>query len=51
MKPKKTAVEKIAPVEVDIIDESNNSLKTQIMFELQKPAFDSRLTVPVYQTP
>ena len=46
MKPKKTAVEKIAPVE-----KSYNSLTTQTMFELQKPAIDSSLPVPVYQTP
>ena len=51
MKAKKTAVEKIAPVEVDIIDESDNSWKTQTIFELQKPAIDSRPPAPVYQTP
>ena len=51
MKPKKTAVEKIAPVEVDIIDESDNSWKTQTMFELQKPAIDNRTPIPIYQTP
>ena len=49
MKPKKTAVDKIAPVEIDIIDKSDNSWKT--VFELQKPAIDSRLPTPIYQTP
>ena len=50
MKPKKTAVEKIAPSGLDI-DKSDNSRNSQTMYELQKPANDFSQPVPVYKTP